>query len=131
MPTSAELAKEYIRLRDERMDLEKQAEEKKKEELAAEERAIQQFFQDEISSMRVNGSTVFTRKQLLATCNDPALLAVTEWSWLVEDRVNAQRLSAAVRERPENEQGDPELPYDIPAGCITVVKKWRLGVRKG
>lgn len=131
MPTSAELAKEYLKLRNYRMELEKQAAEVKKEELLAEERALNQFFEDEISSMRVNGETVYTRKDLFATCNDPEQLAVTEWGWLVEDRVNAQRLSAAVRERPENEQGNPVLPSDIPEGCITVIKKYRLGVRKG
>jgi hypothetical protein len=130
MPTSVELAKRYIQLRDERFELERLADEKKKEELAAEEAAIQQFFEDEISSLKINGVTIFTRKDLFATCNDIGLLAVTEWSWLVKETVNSNSLKAAVRERPEDEEGNPLLPQDIPDGCLTVIKKWRLGVRK-
>jgi hypothetical protein len=130
MTTSAQLAKKYIQLRDERFELERLADEKKKEELAAEEAALQQFFEDEISSLKINGVTVFTRKDLFATCNDPGLLAVTEWGWLVKETVNANSLKAAVRERPEDDDGNPLLPQDIPDGCLTVIKKWRLGVRK-
>jgi hypothetical protein len=83
-----------------------------------------------------SGATVFLHRQIWAKAADgdtesmvAALKANEEWAWLVEEKVNSQKISARVRELEQDADGMPLLPADL-VGAIAVTDVHSLRVRK-
>jgi hypothetical protein len=90
---------------------------------------LERYAQEGVKSIKTNGGNVYLHHQMWASATDPGLLAVSDWGWMVKDSVNSNTLSAAVRELPIDEDGNPELPNGVPAAAISVTNKYGIRVR--
>jgi hypothetical protein len=128
--TASELATRYVDLallyRDEQERMKKL-----KEELDAVEADVAATFAAEgIQNIRTSRGMAYLRRDLWASLTgQPTALCGTAFSWLVEPRVNAQSLSAAVRELPRDEADMPILPQEV-KDAIKVSEVYRVGVRR-
>jgi hypothetical protein len=90
---------------------------------------LERYAQEGVKSIKTNGGNVYLHHQMWASATDPGLLAVSDWGWMVKDSVNSNTLSAAVRELPIDEDGNPEWPDGVPAAAISVTNKYGIRVR--
>lgn len=102
-----------------------------------ESQLLSQFEQDGVQSVKhkASGRTVFTRRDLrsgLGDDKDAAIFALEEFEdakFLVKPNVNAQQLSAWVRELPRDNEDMPIVP-DAIKEAIKVHEIFKISARK-
>jgi len=138
MPHEVALAKEYIRLNDDKATLKEMLSEVVKKQDEVQEEMLDQMSISGLDSLRVDGYTVYRSRKLAARCADrEAALPVIE-GWvpeLVRPQFNLNSLSAYLRERYK-ERGDENidrfiesLPEDV-TNVIDVRHWFAISARK-
>lgn len=123
------LALAYAEMNIERVQMEEMLKVHKERMKVIEAQLKEQFMAEGVSSIKTRLGLVHLHKQVWARCTNPTGLAVTEWAYLVNDSVNTNSLSAAVRELELDQDGNPNLPEEVKA-CIEVSEVWSVRVRQ-
>lgn len=123
------LAYKYAQMNLERIRFEEKLKAHKEEMKVIESQLKEQFMAEGVSSIKTRLGLVHLHKQVWARCTDPTGLAVTGWGFLVNDSVNSNSLSAAVRELELDQEGNPNLPEEVKA-YIEVSEVWSVRVRQ-
>lgn len=123
------LAYKYAEMNIERIRTEEKLKAHKEEMKAIETQLKEQFMAEGVSSIKTRLGLVHLHKQVWARCTNPTGLAVTEWGFLVNESVNSNSLSAAVRELELDQDGNPSLPEEVKA-YVKVSEVWSVRVRQ-
>jgi len=139
---TAKLAR-FVEIEKARRELETRLEELKAERATLEEELLRQFQESGIDSMRVDGMTVYLKREIWAGAKDGdyerACRALREagLDQYVQERFNTQSLSAYVREQARLLADDTAGPDEILAvlpeplrDAISVTEKFSLRTRK-
>lgn len=123
------LAHRYAEMNLECLRFEEKLKAHKEEMKAIETQLKERFMAEGVSSIKTRLGLVHLHRQIRARCTDPTGLAVTEWGFLVNESVNSNSLSAAVRELELDQEGKPNLPEEV-KDYIEVSEVWSVRVRQ-
>ena len=127
--TTTELALEYALMEKDKAALELDIKRVKENMARVEKQLLNKFGNDGVKSIRTKEGLVYLHHGLWANCSDSAGLRGTAWAWMVKGSVNANTLSATVRELPVDEEtGDPILPEEVKEH-VSISDKWSVRVR--
>lgn len=119
-----------IDLTQKKRNLEAELDNIKEEIRAVEQPLVEEFAENGLSSLNVNGYTAYLHNQLWAKVEDGRMedFTVSELGELVKPTVNAQSLSAAIRELPKDNSGMPILPKNL-IGVVKVSEIHSIRIR--
>lgn len=143
MAANIKTVQKFVRLTKKKEKLEEQLKHTKNELNELEERISEYFSDQGMQSMRVAERTVFIRKEVWASLRDKeagcAALREADMEWLVRPSVNAQQLSAWVREQIEKagekalSEPDKSKLLDVSDAVrdqIRITEKYRVACRR-
>jgi len=132
--------KKYVQLIDQKRNLEDQVKGTKEELAVLEEYIIENMMTSGVQRTTMDGYTVYIHRQLWASgANGPealhAALRDEGYPEMIEPKVNANRLSALVREYdadpkyPHDEEGLPILPGDLQS-AVKISEQYKIKAKK-
>lgn len=132
---NTELFRQYLALKDRRAALESEVEEIKDKMLMLTDQIMNELVDNGVDNIKVDGRTIYPKKQLYASASrlTDQLKAELEREGatdLIEEKINANRLSAFIREYMR-ENGINELS-GLPGWMktdVSITEKVSLGVR--
>lgn len=128
----------YVELTITKRKLEEQIKDTKARLAELEPAIIEQFQENGVQSMNIDGYTVYLNRKLFAGAKDgdkEAMITALQgcddetWSFLVGPTVNSQQLAARIRECDMDENSLPILPDSLKS-VIAVHEQFRVGARK-
>lgn len=138
-----ELLAQFSGLRAQKRDLESQLKAVNQEIETLQPLALEEFMENNVTNMKVNGETLFIYRQVWAGSvqvegpdgkmhgdkerTTKALIAAG-LGWMVEPSFNAQVLSGWIREQPTDDSGNPILPPEL-EGNVSISPKAEIRLR--
>lgn len=119
MSIDMEQVREFAKLSEQERHLKTELDEVKAQKAKIETTLIDQFTQNGVQNINVDGSTVYLHDTIYGKAKDKEALAERlkefgdEWNYLVLESVNSNSLSARIRELDVDEFNNPILPEGL------------------